>query len=142
MIRRSKLFTAFLLVTISAALFLGVGAALPIWTVRLPIFVIAGTPQPRPAPGDPAQDLPPHDPWGPLWTAANSVIQERRYLNGIGTPTPLLEWNDQVVWGPLLLLAAGATVGLYCYAAWHRGVARALARRQAQCSGVGVPPIR
>src|SRR5262249_37154574 len=107
MTRRRRISSAALTAAVGAALFVGVGSALPVWTVPTPVYVTRGPPTPDPRLGYPAEEEPP-DPKGMLWAAASATLDDRRALQGLGAPVQVVRADDVFVVYPLLLLAGGA----------------------------------
>jgi hypothetical protein len=115
---RSRLSRALFCAGLGAALFLGVGAALPVWSIPPSLHVIYGSPFPE-SDTDSAEDLRVlQDKKGSLGEAVAAKVEEWRYWDEIGVSVPLLRWDDGFVQGPLLLLALGALTGAGCYWAW------------------------
>jgi hypothetical protein len=92
---RPRLHPALVFAVLGAALFLGVGAALPLWWVPLQHL--------RRHPEDNRY-------WGTLWEAVAGAATTLREF-----PQP---WQGENVVVALVLLAAGAAAGLVCWSVW------------------------
>lgn len=87
---------------VSAGLFLGVGAARPCWAV------------PR-SPTEPSEEIYLWVPRGPLWEAIPATVRWNYWYQQHGYPIPILGFDDELMVGPLLLVACGGGAGLLCY---------------------------